>query len=91
MKYSYNYLKNFTNAAFMKMGCPAEDAEIATEVFLAAELRGLSSHGMIRLKNYFQLWEAGRINVKPAVKVTHETSGTAVMDGDGAIGMIPAK
>ncbi len=72
------------------MGCSPEDAKMATDVFIAAELRGYSSHGMIRIKDYFQLWQAGRINIKPDVRVVHESPSTAVVDGDGAIGMIAA-
>jgi len=86
--YTYDYLENFTREVFEKMGCSREDAKAATDVFLAAELRGLSSHGMIRIKDYFQLWQAGRINVKPNIRIVHETPSTAVVDGDGAIGMI---
>jgi L-2-hydroxycarboxylate dehydrogenase (NAD+) len=90
MTYSYNYLKEFTVNVFVKMGCSAKDAETAANVFLAAELRGLSSHGMIRLKDYYQLWNAKRINVSPNVRIVHETPSTAVVDGDNGIGMIPA-
>jgi LDH2 family malate/lactate/ureidoglycolate dehydrogenase len=45
---------------------------------------------MIRIKDYFQLWKANRINVKPDVKVVHETPSTAVVDGDRAVGMVAA-
>jgi L-2-hydroxycarboxylate dehydrogenase (NAD+) len=61
--YSYNYLLDFTTQVFEKIGCSSEDADMIAKVFLAAELRGLPSHGMIRIKDYFQLWEAKRINV----------------------------
>jgi L-2-hydroxycarboxylate dehydrogenase (NAD+) len=88
--YTYNYLNEFTTEVFKKMGCSTEHAVMATKVFMAAELRGLSSHGMIRIKDYFQLWEAKRINVRPNVKIVHESPSTAVVDGDGAIGMIAA-
>ncbi len=53
-------------------------------------MRGLPSHGMIRIKDYYQLWEAKRINTKPNIRIVHETPSTAVVDGDGAIGMIAA-
>jgi LDH2 family malate/lactate/ureidoglycolate dehydrogenase len=88
--YTYEYLFNFTKQVFIKMGCSEEDAEMATKVFLAAELRGLGSHGMIRIKDYYQLWEAKRINTKPNIRIVHESPSTAVVDGDGAIGMIAA-
>jgi L-2-hydroxycarboxylate dehydrogenase (NAD+) len=88
--YTPAYVKEFTKKIFMKMGCSEADAEITAEVFLSAELRGLSSHGMIRVKDYFQLWQANRINVNPKVKIVHETPSTAVVDGDGAVGMVAA-
>ncbi len=88
--YTYDYLLSFTRNIFEKMGCSASDAEKTAKVFLAAELRGLPSHGMIRIKDYFQLWEAKRINTSPNVRIVHETPSTAVVDGDGAIGMIAA-
>ena len=88
--YTKDYLQQFTQEVFEKMGCSPEDAKMATDVFIAAELRGYSSHGMIRIKDYFQLWQAHRINVTPNVKIVHESPSTAVVDGDGAIGMIAA-
>ena len=88
--YTVEYLDQFTRNVFEKMGCSSEDAKMATDVFIAAELRGYSSHGMIRIKDYFQLWQAKRINVTPHVKIVHESPSTAVVDGDGAIGMIAA-
>lgn len=88
--YSVNYLTDFTKSVFVKMGCSEEDAEIITKVFIAAELRGLASHGMIRIKDYYQLWKANRINTTPNIKIVHETPSTAVVDGDRAIGMVPS-
>jgi L-2-hydroxycarboxylate dehydrogenase (NAD+) len=88
--YTPEYLEQFTRKVFEKMGCSPEDAKMATDVFVAAELRGYSSHGMIRIKDYYQLWKADRINIKPNVRIVHESPSTAVVDGDGAIGMIAA-
>jgi LDH2 family malate/lactate/ureidoglycolate dehydrogenase len=45
---------------------------------------------MIRIKDYYQLWQANRINVKPDVRIVHESPSTAVVEGDGAVGMIAA-
>lgn len=86
--YSEKYLFDFTRSVFMKIGCSSLDAEQIAEVFIAAELRGLPSHGMIRIKDYYQLWKSGRINVSPNVRIVHETPSTAVVDGDGAVGMV---
>jgi len=74
----------------MAMGCPASDAEKIAKVFVAAETRGIPSHGMIRIKDYYQLWKAGRINVRPDVRKVHESPSTAVVDGDNSVGMVAA-
>ena len=49
----------------MKMGCSEHDSTIIADVFLAAELRDHASHGMIRIKDYYELWKARRINTNP--------------------------
>ena len=72
------------------MGCPPEDARLATEVLLEADLRGVDSHGVARLSGYVRLWEAGRINAKPNMRIVHETPSTATVDGDSGLGLVIA-
>jgi LDH2 family malate/lactate/ureidoglycolate dehydrogenase len=91
MKYTYDYLTTFTIEVLIRMGFAPKDAADCAKVFLAAEIRGIATHGVIRLGDYYKLWEAGRINTKPNVQIVHETLSTAVVDGDSTIGMIPAK
>lgn len=88
MTFSYNQLFAFTEAVFRRIGCPADDATLATETLLSADLRGIDSHGVARLVGYVRLWEAGRINPTPRVGVTYETPSTAVVDGDGGLGLV---
>ncbi len=89
--YTYAYLKKFTSGIFEKMGCSQGDADAIADVFLRAELRGLPSHGMIRIKDHYELWKANRINTSPDIRIVHESPGTAVVDADGAIGMLAAR
>ncbi len=72
------------------MGCPEADADLATEVLLSADLRGIDSHGVARLIGYVRLWETNRINACPQVRVVHETPSTAVIDGDRGLGLVVA-
>jgi len=88
--YKYEYLKDFVKEIFLKIGCSLEDAELVSDVLLEAELRGINSHGVIRIKDYVRLWEVGRINSKPNIKVKYQTPGTAVIDADKSIGMVSA-
>jgi L-2-hydroxycarboxylate dehydrogenase (NAD+) len=89
--YTYDYLFDFTKKVFMKMGCSDHDSSIISDVFMAAELRGHPSHGMIRIKDYYELWKAKRINTDPKVRIVHESPSTAVVDGDNAVGMVAAR
>lgn len=83
-------LKQFTYDVFLKIGCPPDHAQLATEVLLSADLRGIDSHGVARLSGYVRLWEAGRVNTKPNIKIVHETASTAVVDGDAGLGLVVA-
>ena len=86
----YSTLFQFTKNIFLSIGCPEEDAQLATEVLLSADLRGIDSHGVARLSGYIRLWEKERINAKPNIKVVHETPSTAVVDGDRGLGLVVA-
>ncbi|UCS93605.1 Ldh family oxidoreductase [Echinicola marina] len=90
MNFNFEGLFAFTKSIFIKMGCPEEDAQTATEVLLSADLRGVDSHGVARLSGYVRLWEAGRINPQPNIRIVHESPSTAVVDGDGGLGLVVA-
>lgn len=86
--FSLDSLQSFTKSVLEHIGCSNTDADLATEVLLTADLRGIDSHGIARLSGYVRLWEAKRINPTPAIKVVHETPSTAVVDGDGGLGLV---
>jgi L-2-hydroxycarboxylate dehydrogenase (NAD+) len=88
--FSYSQLYSFTEAIFCKIGCSPVDAATATKALLAADLRGVDSHGVARLSGYVRLWEVKRINAAPVIKIVHETPSTAVVDGDSGLGLVVA-
>ncbi len=88
--YSYSALHSFAKNIFLKIGCSAKDAATAADSLLIADLRGVDSHGVARLSGYVRLWEVGRINAKPSIKIIHETPSTAVVDGDKGLGLVVA-
>lgn len=83
-------LREFTRNVFLKMGCNPADADLAADVLLRSDLRGIDSHGVARLSGYIRLWEKERINAKPDIKIVHETPTTATIDGDGGLGLVVA-
>ncbi len=88
--YTYQSLYDFTYTVFKHIGCSDADATTATKALLAADVRGIDSHGVARLSGYVRLWEAGRINSKPNSTIKHETPSTAVVDGDAGLGLVVA-
>ncbi len=88
--FSYSTLYNFSRDIFLRIGCSEKDAKIAADSLLAADMRGVDSHGVARLSGYVRLWEAKRVNASPALKITHETPSTAVVDGDRGLGLVVA-
>ena len=47
-------LKEFVAQVFVKMGVPLEDAQMTADVLVAANLRGIDSHGVARTRRYVQ-------------------------------------
>lgn len=88
--YSYHHLREFTHEVFVHIGCSLEHAALAADVLVAADLRGIDSHGVARLSGYLRLWEAKRINPRPNIRIVHETPSTAVVDGDAGLGLVVA-
>jgi LDH2 family malate/lactate/ureidoglycolate dehydrogenase len=88
--FTYSSLKQFAFDVFKKINCTDADAQLATNVLLSADLRGIDSHGLARLSGYVRLWEAKRVNSQPKIKTVHETPSTAVVDGDQGLGLLVA-
>lgn len=87
---TYQQLIDITTSVFLAMGCTEAHALSAAEVLVAADLRGIDSHGVARLSGYVRLWEAKRVNALPNVHIVHETPSTAVVDGDQGLGLVVA-
>ncbi|MBO0948351.1 Ldh family oxidoreductase [Fibrella forsythiae] len=81
-------LRSFTEQIFQAIGCSEADAQLAADVLVSADLRGVDSHGVARLAGYVRLYDHGRLNPTPAISIVHETPSTAVVDGDRGLGLV---
>jgi L-2-hydroxycarboxylate dehydrogenase (NAD+) len=79
-------LKDFCTQVFEKMGVPHDDAEVTSDVLVLANLRGIDSHGVARLKRYVDGLRDGVMLPRPKIEVVHETPTTALMDGGAGLG-----
>lgn len=85
---SLEVLHNFIKDVFIKSGVPREDAEISADVIIESDLRGIESHGISRLKYYYQRLESGQHQPITNFEVVRDTPTTAVVDGHHGMGMI---
>lgn len=89
-KHSVPETKDKVVQIFKAIGCSDKNASIIADVLIRAELRGINSHGLIRIKDYYGMYKAGRINPNPNIKIERETLSTAVIDGDRGFGPVVA-
>lgn len=90
MNFTHQRLLHFTKQVFVKCGMNEQDAKLAADVLIAADLRGIDSHGVARLSGYVKLYEANRANMNAEHKIIHETPSTATIDGDQGLGLVVA-
>ena len=90
MKVTGAQLKTFTEHVFTTCGMNEADATLAADVLVAADLRGIDSHGVARLSGYVRLWQAKRANMNPHWKIINQTPSTATVDADEGLGLVVA-
>lgn len=78
--------RRFIMGAFRAAGMPEDDAAGAAEAMLFADLRGIDSHGIVRLATYIRRLKAGGINPTPHIRIAEEADATALVDGDNGMG-----
>ncbi|HEY67031.1 MAG TPA: Ldh family oxidoreductase, partial [Thermoflexia bacterium] len=55
-----NIIQDFMVDVFQALGVPEDDARICTDVLITADLRGIESHGVGRLKYYYDRIRRGQ-------------------------------
>jgi L-2-hydroxycarboxylate dehydrogenase (NAD+) len=83
-------VERFMVAVFQALGTPPEDARICADVLISSDLRGIESHGIGRLKYYYDRIKAGVQSTKTEIEVIRETETTAVIDGHHGMGHVIA-
>jgi LDH2 family malate/lactate/ureidoglycolate dehydrogenase len=81
-------LHEFAASVFDLAGVPPADSRLAADVLLAADLRGIDSHGVARLRSYYEALREGRMNPTPEMRLVRETLSTATLDGDNGLGLV---
>jgi len=83
-------LRNFCIEALIHLRAPDGDAAIIADSMVEADLRGVGTHGVLRLPGYARMLREGNMNPQPSIKVIQESNSTAVLDVDNAVGNLAA-
>jgi LDH2 family malate/lactate/ureidoglycolate dehydrogenase len=79
-------LANFCVQALQQLDVPEEDARITADVLVAADLRGINSHGVARLRRYIDGLRDGVMIARPDTEVVAETATTVLIEAGGGLG-----
>jgi LDH2 family malate/lactate/ureidoglycolate dehydrogenase len=83
-------LSAFCRACFEKLGLAPRGARITAENLIFANLRGVDSHGVIRMKIYADRLRAGGFKPKARPQVVAEQESSALIDARHGVGQIAA-
>jgi LDH2 family malate/lactate/ureidoglycolate dehydrogenase len=86
----YDKLKEVERQIFAACGVSPADAAVIADTLTQADLRGVHSHGAMRLEMYVRRLRDGGINPKPNIKLAVDFEANAVVDGDKGMGQVVA-
>lgn len=81
-------LTDFAAAILIASGVPARTSQLVAETLVAANLRGVDSHGVQLLIWYNEQIEARNVDVHQAGKIASESGACMVYDGCNGIGQL---
>jgi LDH2 family malate/lactate/ureidoglycolate dehydrogenase len=83
-------LAEFCTACFERLGLRPADARLTARNLIFANLRGVDSHGVIRLKVYIDRLRAGGFQPRAQPEVVSESDSSALLDAHGGVGQVAA-
>jgi len=88
----FEKMHKFMEEVLKGVDVPEEDAKVCADVLIKADMLGIDSHGMNRLKPiYYDRIKAGILNPVTNFEIIRETPTTAVVDGHDGMGKVIAK
>lgn len=81
-------LNDFIVELTQKAGLPEEQARILADTLIEADLKGIRTHGMLRLPIYVRRMETGVVNVKEEMTVVKEMGTVQRLDARNGLGQV---
>lgn len=87
-RYSPEQLSGFASRTLERLDVPAEGAREVAGCLVKAELRGVDSHGLVRLPVYARRVQAGVVKARPDIRLVPAGAAAALVDGDNGLGPV---
>jgi len=81
-------LNSFVKSVFATFGITAEQAHVCSDNLVLADLRGIPSHGVARLKRYVDGMKNGTILPLTKPEIVRDHPSTANIDGHAGLGQV---
>lgn len=81
-------LRDWSARVFATVSVPEADCQTASDVLVSANLRGVDTHGIVRLAHYIKRIQSGIINPQPRLAIERDGAASALVDGDFGMGMV---
>jgi LDH2 family malate/lactate/ureidoglycolate dehydrogenase len=86
--YERELLKEFCVNILVKTGLKIKDADIIAETLICADLRGVKSHGIVRLPTYVEKIEKGIVSLSEDMVFEKNNGATALLDAKNGLGQL---
>ncbi|MDR2485228.1 MAG: Ldh family oxidoreductase [Treponema sp.] len=80
-------LETLCSAIFQALGIPQDEADDSAHILVAADARGIASHGVGRIRRYANGIKAGLLKGGITPALLHKTPVSFVLDAEGAMGL----
>lgn len=91
MRYPIEDLRRFGELVLTAAGMSQKDAAVCTDCLLAADMRGVHSHGMIHLKDLVNRISCGTIDPRAKVELVQAAPAIIRIDGHHCAGMVSGR
>jgi LDH2 family malate/lactate/ureidoglycolate dehydrogenase len=86
--FSAQKVEEFCLDVLKKTGVSPEWSAIIAESLVCAELRGIYSHGVVRLESYIQRFEAGVLKLQAPIETEMDKQAVALLNANNTFGQI---
>ncbi|MEM2321323.1 MAG: Ldh family oxidoreductase [Candidatus Bathyarchaeia archaeon] len=90
VRVEWKSLKDYVAEVLSSLKVPSEHSNIVADVLVTADLMGIESHGVQRLRRYTVGIQVGSVNPKTEISIVKESASTALIDGGSGLGQVVA-